>query len=1262
MNALVMPLDHIQVDLSKLGFTDRLEALLVEYDSLLSQTAAVKPHLNVLQGTESLHGQISLHRVIRELESIARLYEINPRITHGTVTEEQLELLVRVMSGIKNYLVETETPIEVLKQRKLQPVAHARLTGYLQEKGLIPESDLVSIAGGDQPQLLIVDTDNHPRLDFNDAWLAWNLLSGGKYHPTREVGWRSRAVSNFDQALYLGGDEFRRDVSAFKQAVSVVLEDAFDQGTDLADEVRINYPRLAITRSIGEGLRLVEFRERPDRGFDATSFEPKGRHLSLSHILNRHQASEVHPTINPAGGNADFVEHGLRAHSLRQITGFETALASTKPRVAELRERYAEYFTGCIGGARDPTNRYNMFRWFFMDHYDNLRSGGQSYASYIKYAPRNMITGIDWMLSTLDELAATSEYFATIRDPIQAFKDSAIYAELKELVESDGKGEYLKYAGDFDSTKGSLTKRIMQISRKDPQAVIALEQALRRFEHLMTWADYYNACPVDAVVADIFPANRRLEIRDGRNLSLSLAYADPQRTVIPNDILFDEDQEAILITGANGEGKTSALEMIGTNLLLTHRLLLPLASSMTTPALGAMEYGVNLSVHGYFTSAHQAEALNIAQKLEVMSHRLPNERAVLLLDEFGKGTSEIDGISLILSVATYCQEHGIYFGGSTHFNDIADLDDVIKDLGLRVSFYTMEDHKLVRINRSVGRSGGIEVAESQGVHFDITHTAREVLDQYSQERITLSYRRRDEAVKREGFRVLSNQDLIELGLCTEEQSTSEWGSHRQVSYATRIFAQHSPYQVMQRDEELGKYVPFMRPDAAQAFMCLLTAELTEERRSARVKTIDTLMLGETPLYEEFQERISSLKDFMALFNAYQSKMDLERDLFSAMDVGFFAALVHQDRKNQYEQFVRVSRQMPIARAFEAIQGLGRLVSDYSLDACLEESAVVGGFFRSEAYSRLSAFVSSHEFLQNGEGELPFSEWQQWVNLCVDYKDELLQLNRAILDLSFYSTVASTVKHEAWISPNIGKDGTVYAKQAVNTALIYTPNDRAPIPVDVQFDDGNQYLTGTNMGGKTQTLELAGLLIYFNEQLGKVPAQEATIGRTSVLGVRLQSARSGEGCSTNQAEARRLKELFEEYNSLGRPANTTFLIDEPSRGTNSRDANPLNIGWNWVVQQHGGRTYQTTHYANLFGYLEKLDSDSRLQYQPWSLQLFSGGQMSTSCELLPEAERYKLYRGIGRSDGIKVAALMGFPSEIIERAEGIRERLQIRYHC
>lgn len=225
---------------------------------------------------------------------------------------------------------------------------------------------------------------------------------------------------------------------------------------------------------------------------------------------------------------------------------------------------------------------------------------------------------------------------------------------------------------------------------------------------------------------------------------------------------------------------------------------------------------------------------------------------------------------------------------------------------------------------------------------------------------------------------------------------------------------------------------------------------------------------------------------------------------------------------------------------------------------------------------------------------------------------------------------------------------VYPKIAENLArdgLKFTP-----ISIDLQ--EGVTCITGANMGGKTISLKIVGLLSIMAQWGLFVPAKEMIYGlnqfvRTSIGD--FQSTTSG--LSTFGGEIANVTYAMEMADNRG-----LILIDELARGTNPQEGFAISYAIADYLQDKQSITLLTTH----FDEVTRLEGIRHLQVMGLNRVDLEEIKKTESqpLEKINQLMDYRLqevsqFREVPK-DAIHIAHMMGLPEEITNKAEKILE--------
>ncbi len=211
-------------------------------------------------------------------------------------------------------------------------------------------------------------------------------------------------------------------------------------------------------------------------------------------------------------------------------------------------------------------------------------------------------------------------------------------------------------------------------------------------------------------------------------------------------------------------------------------------------------------------------------------------------------------------------------------------------------------------------------------------------------------------------------------------------------------------------------------------------------------------------------------------------------------------------------------------------------------------------------------------------------------------------------------------------------------------LLLDTSDRPVVPYDLDIVEGERAIvvSGPNTGGKSVFLKATGLVSAM-AQSGIVPP----VGPGTKLPVfgsffaDIGDEQSiAHSLSTFSAHLANLKELVE-----GADGTSLVLIDEMGTGTDPAEGAALARAVLEVLVERGAFTVVSSH----LGQLKRLDGEGT-------------GIVNASLQFDPDRMEptYQLLKGRpGRSYGLAIARRLGFPGEVLDRAEGYREGDEVR---
>ena len=261
-------------------------------------------------------------------------------------------------------------------------------------------------------------------------------------------------------------------------------------------------------------------------------------------------------------------------------------------------------------------------------------------------------------------------------------------------------------------------------------------EALHRFAEVVSELDVLGAFAERAVrsryVCPTVVEDPVLEIDAGRHPVLDELLGD---RFVPNDVgLGAQRQEdagpnasLALITGPNMAGKSTYIRQAALITLLAHtgsfvpadRAVVGLTDRIFT------RVGANDQLH----AGQSTFMVEMTETANICHHA--TEHSLVILDEIGRGTSTLDGLSLAWAIAEHLTQRGPRTLFATHYHEITSLaerDERVTNLSVTVREWQDEIVFLHRVAPGAAdRSYGIHVAKIAGLPPGVTDRANQLL-------------------------------------------------------------------------------------------------------------------------------------------------------------------------------------------------------------------------------------------------------------------------------------------------------------------------------------------------------------------------------------------------------------------------------------------------------------------------------------------------------------------------------------------------------
>ena len=322
-------------------------------------------------------------------------------------------------------------------------------------------------------------------------------------------------------------------------------------------------------------------------------------------------------------------------------------------------------------------------------------------------------------------------------------------------------------------------------------------------------------------------------------------------------------------------------------------------------------------------------------------------------------------------------------------------------------------------------------------------------------------------------------------------------------------------------------------------------------------------------------------------------------------------------------------------------------SKRSLQSCLEESS---NNAQNESLEVLMMELENLK-IKEEEEELRIREW-----LSLEIKNNnkvILQNINAIGELDFMLAKARLAIETRSVKPNIVNKGQVTFVDGRHIPLENYLKEKgtAYTPIYIELDEGVTVITGANMGGKTVSLKLVGLIVAMAQLGFYVPAKKSTVGLFDFIYFSSGDQQSIQsGLSTFGGEIHGLSKVLNRNGEKG-----LVLIDELARGTNPIEGYGISKGIITYLKKSTFVSLITTHFdglSNIEGIkhlqvvgLKNINVDNlkvHIQKQDCGNQILEK-YMDYRLEEIKEGTKVP-------KDAILVARLMGLNEEILDIAK------------
>ncbi len=226
-----------------------------------------------------------------------------------------------------------------------------------------------------------------------------------------------------------------------------------------------------------------------------------------------------------------------------------------------------------------------------------------------------------------------------------------------------------------------------------------------------------------------------IEIKNGRHPVVEALLKEEE--FIPNDTTLDNENHTMIITGPNMAGKSTYMRQVAHIVLLAHIGCFVPASSAKIALTDRIFTRVGASDDVAFgQSTFMVEMVEVSNILNNAT-----ENSLVILDEVGRGTSTLDGLSIAWSVVDYISKNikcKTLF--STHYHELTELEgrlEGVRNYRINVKEFNNTILFLRKIVRGgTNKSFGIEVANMAGLPKEVIDKAKDILHNLQQQSVS----------------------------------------------------------------------------------------------------------------------------------------------------------------------------------------------------------------------------------------------------------------------------------------------------------------------------------------------------------------------------------------------------------------------------------------------------------------------------------------------------------------------------------------------
>ena len=310
------------------------------------------------------------------------------------------------------------------------------------------------------------------------------------------------------------------------------------------------------------------------------------------------------------------------------------------------------------------------------------------------------------------------------------------------------------------------------------------------------------------------------------------------------------------------------------------------------------------------------------------------------------------------------------------------------------------------------------------------------------------------------------------------------------------------------------------------------------------------------IYDSFSEKLAELRDRKKKLEQQGRKLRKERSAQLKKEYGVVLTPKFEIRVNKedHDRIKMIESIADLEKAAEDYMSITwQLAADGETDQIIKEKEICEELIESEEFKvrrQLTAHIAGHAPMIE-EGSMRIGR----LDLAIAKAEHAEKHGCICPEIVTGHTVAFENGRHIQVEEILRRDGGEYC------------------PISIELEDGVSCITGANMGGKTVSLKLSGLVPLMAQYGMFVPCEKATVGLSSSINILIGDSQSIErGLSSFGSEMEELKRMLDDSGS-----RAFLLIDEIAAGTNPSEGLALTKSVIDYLKQKDYITLITTHY-------------------------------------------------------------------------------------